>query len=96
MPTPSPQTITRHEAPTAVGPNDSWTGPVFSVICGRISGQVNRTLDHDTDAVTTGHNAVIEGFGELQWVDDPQSLADLSVVAAILATELDRAAEAEE
>ncbi|MBN7304346.1 hypothetical protein IUQ79_20835 [Mycobacteroides abscessus subsp. bolletii] len=92
MVSPSPHTSTTHNAPTEVGVNDSWTGPVFSIICGRITGQVVRTLLHEGGALTIGHNAVIEG-AELGWCDDPPRLTDLSAVAAILAAELERAQE---
>lgn len=86
-------TVLRSEAPTRadVGP-DGWAGAVVSVMGGKVTGEIIRsiydggTVEDEAHIVIDGHDAAVRA-ADVQ-TGDAQTLRDLSAVAAFLADEL--------
>jgi hypothetical protein len=93
-------TVVRHDPPNpgAVDPHRGWAGAVVSVIAGRVTGELIRTISEDGSTIEheahiniDGHDTALR-FADIQ-AGDPAALRQLSVVSAMLADELAAAAQ---
>ena len=87
-----PITVVHHDSPDPADvPPSGWAGSVVTVIAGKVTGEIIRsiydggTIAHEAHIAIDGHDVIADV--DIQ-VDDPQTLRDLAAVAGALADEL--------